>query len=432
MVAAPSSGSGKTVVTLGLLAHLKRTGVAAASLKAGPDYIDPAFHARATGRDCFNFDTWAMRPPTLSAAATHAGDGAGVVVCEGVMGLFDGASADEGATSDIARLTGWPVVLVVDARAQGASAAALVKGFATFRDNVRVEGVIFNRVGSERHQRVIRAVMERDVPDVRVLGMIPSHEGLALPSRHLGLVQAMEHDGLDAAIQRAATIVQRHVDVDALTAMATGWNAEGTVAPLPPLAQRIAVARDEAFAFAYPMVLEGWRAKGAQISFFSPLQDQAPAPDAGAVYLPGGYPELHAYRLASADRFKTGLSEAARRGAFVYGECGGYMVLGRGMTDADGTPHVMAGLLPLSTTFAERKLHLGYRRLKLIADTPLGPVHGRYRGHEFHYATVKSEGPAPNLFEALDADDRDVGRMGLVNGTVFGSFAHLIDREAKS
>jgi len=432
IIAAPSSGSGKTVVTLGILAHFRSQGVRVASMKSGPDYIDPAFHARATARACLNADCWAMRADTLMAAAASAGTDADLVVCEGVMGLFDGATATEGSTADIAEITGWPVVLVVDSRSQGASAAALVKGFATYRENVSIAGVIFNRVGSARHQRVIREAMHAALPKVPVLGMIPMEPGLELPSRHLGLVQASEHDGLGALMSRAGHVVSRHVDMDALRALATGWDASGEVKPLPPLGQRIAVARDEAFAFAYPMVLEGWRNQGAELSFFSPLDDEAPAADADAVYLPGGYPELHAYRLASAERFLGGVRDAAKRGAVVYGECGGYMVLGRGMQDADGTTHAMAGLLPLGTSFEERKLHLGYRRLVLIAETPLGSVHGKLRGHEFHYATITNEGPGAHLFEAQDADGLKLGRMGQVQDNVFGSFIHLIDREPKA
>jgi len=432
IIAAPASGSGKTVVTLGILGHLRAKGVRVASLKAGPDYIDPAFHARATGRACYNADNWAMRHETLSATVATASQDADMVVCEGVMGLFDGATSKAGATSDFAKLTGWPVILVVDSHAQGASAAALVKGFDSLRNDVSISGVIFNRVGSPRHQRVIRDAMTDAVPHIPVLGMIPMEGALELPSRHLGLVQAAEHASLNTIIRRAAQVIERHVDTDALQAMAYGWPAEGQVKPLPPLGQRIAVAQDEAFAFAYPMVLDGWRNQGAEISFFSPLDDEAPREDATAVYLPGGYPELHAYRLASADRFLEGLRAAAGRGAFVYGECGGYMVLGRGMQDADGTIHAMAGLLALGTSFEKRKLHLGYRAVKVIAETPLGPLHARFRGHEFHYASVSSEGPGDHLFEAEDADGAKVGRLGLASGNVFGSFVHLIDRQMKT
>lgn len=436
IIAAPSSGSGKTVVTLGLLAALKRDGVNVASLKVGPDYIDPVFHARATDKPCYNVDPWAMRTETLAGAVTQAGADAGMLLAEGVMGLFDGATVDAGSTADIAKLTGWPVILVVDARAQGASAAASVLGFNAFDANVQIAGVIFNRVGSEKHQRVIRQAMERVLPDVPVLGMIPGQDGLELPSRHLGLVQAAEHPDLANLVARAGRIVAHHVDLPALKALATQWTGQGKIIseakPLAPLGQRIAVAHDEAFAFAYPLVLDGWRKQGAELSFFSPLDDEAPASDADAVFLPGGYPELHAYRLASADRFLEGLRKAAKAGKTIYGECGGYMVLGRGMQDADGTTHAMAGLLPLGTTFEKRKLHLGYRKLVLIADTPLGRIHAKFMGHEFHYATVTSEGPGQHLFDASDADGRKLGQMGQAAGNVFGSFVHLIDRDVKT
>lgn len=431
IIAAPSSGSGKTVVTLGLLSALKQAGINVASLKSGPDYIDPVFHAQATDKPCYNLDPWAMRPETVAGAMAQVGMGADLLVTEGVMGLFDGATLDAGSTSDIAKLTGWPVIMVVDARAQGASAAATVLGFDRFDPDVNVAGVIFNRVGSEKHQRVIRQAMARVLPDVPVLGMIPWDEGLELPSRHLGLVQAAEHPDLTDMITRAGHVVARHVDLAALQSIASAWSATGEAKPLAPLGQRIAVARDEAFAFAYPLVLDGWRRQGVEISFFSPLDDEAPASDADAVFLPGGYPELHAYRLASAERFLDGIRDAANDGKTVYGECGGYMVLGRGMRDADGTTHAMAGVLPLGTTFEDRKLHLGYRRLVLIADTPLGRIHAKFKGHEFHYATVTNEGPGQHLFDAADAGGQKIGPVGQAVGNVFGSFVHLIDRDTK-
>jgi cobyrinic acid a,c-diamide synthase len=201
---------------------------------------------------------------------------------------------------------------------------------------------------------------------------------------------------------------------------------------LAPLGQRIAVARDPAFAFAYQAALGAWRAAGASVAFFSPLADEAPPPGCDAVYLPGGYPELHAARLSASATFRAGLRDAALRGAFIYGECGGYMVLGEALIDAAGNRHPMAGLLPLVTDFARRKLHLGYRRVRATVDTPLGARDAPYRGHEFHYATVASEGPGTALFRAADAAGRDLGATGLIAahgaGRVAGSFVHLIDQ----
>jgi len=428
IIAAPSSGSGKTVVTLGLLAALRARGVKVGSLKAGPDYIDPAFHAKATGHPCFNLDPWAMRTETLRASVAEAGALSTLLVVEGVMGLFDGATLDLGSTADIAKLTGWPIILVVDSRSQGASAAAQVLGFQTYRDDINLAGVIFNRVGSQKHQNIIRQAMNRVLPKLPVLGMIPWDQDLKLPSRHLGLIQAAEHDGLKTIIDRAAQCIESHVNVGAVHDLATTWSAAGDVKPLPPLGQHIAVAHDEAFSFSYPAVLKGWRNQGAEISFFSPLDDEAPKDDADAIFLPGGYPELHAYRLASAPNFLAKVRKAAADGKTIYGECGGFMALGESLQDRQGEHHEMLGLLPLQTSFAKRKLHLGYRKLTTLATTPLGAVGSVFCGHEFHYASITHQGEAENLFIAHDVEGTALGAIGLHTKTVLGSFAHLIDR----
>lgn len=430
VLAAPATGSGKTTLTLGLLRAFKRLGRRVAPLKAGPDYIDPAFHERAAGRPCFNLDGWAMGPSHLQGLASLGGEGAEAVIVEGVMGLFDGANVPEGAdgsTADLAVRLGWPVVLLLDASRMGASAGALLKGFATYRDDLRVAGVILNRLSGPGHLAMVERACRLACPDVAILGRVPRSDGVALPSRHLGLVQASEHPDLERMIERAADLVAAHVDLDALLALAAPAAISGPFSPLlPPLGQRIAVARDEAFAFAYAALLEGWRRQGAELGFFSPLDGQGPAPDADAVYLPGGYPELHGPRLAAAAGFLDGLRAAAARGAWIYGECGGFMVLGQSVADAEGRRHAMAGLLPLATSFHHRRLHLGYRRLELLADAPFGPAGSRLTGHEFHYATVESEGSASRLFEAWDASGAALGPIGLRNNTVLGSFGHLI------
>ena len=450
-VAAPASGSGKTTLTLGLLRRLAGQGVAVASAKAGPDYIDPAFHAAASGRPCLNLDAWAMRPETLGLAAARLATDATVIVCEGVMGLFDGAivgdaenrhkndDCNDGSTAALSRITGWPVVLVVDAAAQGASAAAVVKGFAEFRPGVRIAGVVFNRVGGDRHAAILKESCRAALPEVPVLGCLPRAAGVELPERHLGLVQAGEHPDLESFLESAARLVAEHVDVDALLSLARPFAssindpaspsvASSVAPPIPPLGQRIAVARDRAFAFAYPLVIDGWRAAGAEVTTFSPLADEAPEATADAVYLPGGYPELHGGKLAAAARFLAGLRARAEAGAVLYGECGGYMVLGRGLTDGHGRAHAMAGLLPVETSFASPKLHLGYRQARLPAAGPLGAAGAAYRGHEFHYAAIAAEGPGQPLFEAADAQGRGLGPAGLRAGSVMGSFIHLIDR----
>ena len=347
------------------------------------------------------------------------------------MGLFDGAVGGSGSTADLSVATGWPVVLVVDARGQGASAAALVRGFASHRQDVSVAGVIFNRIGGKRHGEILTRALADALPEIPVLGCLPRDEALALPERHLGLVQAGEHPALDAFLDRAAALAGAHIDLAALRALARpGAIGANTPSPLPSLGQRIAVARDDAFAFSYASVLDGWRAAGAEIFPFSPLADAAPEPDADAVYLPGGYPELHAGRLAANGVFLDGLRAAAARGAAIFGECGGYMVLGQGMVDADGARRRMAGLLALETSFAQPRLHLGYRRVETLVDSPLGPAGCRFAGHEFHYAATLAQGPGETLFAATDSSGADLGQTGLVDGNVAGSFIHLIDRAA--
>ena len=435
IVAAPASASGKTTVTLALLRALRRAGVAAGSFKVGPDYIDPAFHVAASGRACPNLDPWAMRPETIARLLGALQGGADLILGEGVMGLFDGATDGTGSTADVAALTGWPVLLVIDVRGQAASAAALLRGFAGHRADVRIAGVLFNRVGGRTHAEILhRAVAPLGIP---VLGCLPRTDEFALPERHLGLVQAGERADLAGFLDRAADRVARHVDLNALQALATPMRlsldgAAGAGAAVPPLGQRIAVAGDAAFSFAYPTLLEDWRGAGAELSVFSPLADEAPVTDADAVYLPGGYPELHAGRLAGNRTFLAGLRQAAARGATIFGECGGYMMLGTGLVDAEGRHHAMAGLLPLEASFADRRLHLGYRQARLAEACALGKPGQAFRGHEFHYASILDEGNGEPLFECRDATGRALGTSGRRRGTVFGSFVHLIDRTSEA
>jgi cobyrinic acid a,c-diamide synthase len=428
VISAPSSGSGKTTACLGLLAAMRARGLPVVSAKSGPDYIDPAFHAAATGCPCVTLDPWAATPDQLRARALRhirALEGSHLVI-EGAMGLFDGAPEPEyplgrGSTADVAAALGLPVVLVLDAAHMGQGAAAVAAGVAGFRADVHVAGVILNRLASSRHERIVRGAVETVLP---VLGALGRRDDLGLPSRHLGLVQAGERSDLEGFIARAAEWVASDCDVDAILAdSAYLHGAADPPAHIEPLGTRIAVARDLAFGFSYAHMLDDWRALGAEISFFSPLADEGPDKVADAVFLPGGYPELHAGALASAERFRSGMAAAAARGALIYGECGGYMVLGDGMFDENGARHRMLGLLRLETSFAKRQRHLGYRSL-----TPLGglPWHGVLRGHEFHYATtLKAEG-AP-LFLAHDAEGADLGETGLHAGRVMGSFAHVIE-----
>jgi len=428
IVAAPHSGAGKTTVTLALLAALVRRGLVVRAAKAGPDYIDPAFHAAATGAASFNLDSWAMPGELLDALAADAAGGCDIFVVEGVMGLFDGATAEfgrRGATADLAARFGVPVVLVLDVSRQAQSAAALVRGFAAHDQAVRIAGVILNRVGSERHRGIVAdAIAALGVP---VFGALPRDATLALPERHLGLVQAAEHADLSELIARLAATAERHCDLDAIAAAAAPLAIGGAMhAPaLPPPGQRIALASDRAFSFVYPHVIEAWRRNGAEILAFSPLADEMPPDAADCCWLPGGYPELHADSLAAARRFADGLRRFAQTRP-VHGECGGYMVLGQSLEDASGHAHAMTRLLGHSTSFAKRKLHLGYRSARLLSDSVLGRAGTTLRGHEFHYASLQSDiGDAP-FAEIADAQGRSLGKAGGRRGRVSGTFFHAI------
>lgn len=432
VVAAPRSGAGKTSVTLGLLGAWRQAGRAVAAAKAGPDYLDTAFHAAATGRPGINLDSFAMPPALLDGLAAQAGQGAGLLLVEGAMGLFDGLAGPpgrRGAASDLAARFGLPVLLVLDAAGAGQTHAAVLRGFATHDPTVRISGVVLNRIGSARHRAIVEAAM---VPlGIPVLGAIPRDAAPALPERHLGLVQAEEHPALEATLAAFAAMATQHLDLDAIAALAAPLALPGPVPPAGPLprlrppGQRIALARDAGFSFLYTHIIQGWRDQGAEIHAFSPLADEAPPEGCDACWLPGGYPELHAGRLAANARFLEGLRRFARTRP-VHGECGGHMVLGAAIEDAAGTRHAMAGLLGQVTSFARRRLHLGYRRATLLADGVLGPAGTRLRGHEFHYASVVQPGGDDPFAGIADGDDRALGAEGGRRGLVSGSFFHAI------
>ncbi len=430
IVAAPRSSAGKTTVTLAILSALRRRGMAVQAAKAGPDYIDPAFHQAASGRQSFNLDSWAMAPELIDALVERAATGADLLVIEGAMGLFDGipgAPRRSGATADLAARLRLPVLLVIDVSGQSQSAAALVRGFVSHDPEVAIGGIVLNRVGGERHRRLVAdAVGALGIP---ILGAIPRDTDLALPERHLGLVQAGEHGDLDERLAHLAGMAETHLDLDAIRRLAKApqLSAGRSGAPIAPPGQRIALARDAAFTFVYPHVLDGWREAGAEIATFSPLADEAPPEHCDSCWLPGGYPELHAERLADAGRFRESLARFALTRP-VHGECGGYMVLGESLTDGHGISYRMAGLLGHATSFAKPKLHLGYREARLLDSGPLGEAGTSLRGHEFHYAALTAEGSDPPLLELADGEGRKLGTCGGRRGSVTGSFFHAVAR----
>jgi cobyrinic acid a,c-diamide synthase len=430
VIGAPRSGSGKTTIALGLMRALKRQNVTVAPFKNGPDYIDPAFHAVAANAPGRNLDTWAMDRDLIFALLAQTCTGADIAICEGSMGFFDGAGSvgrvGTGASADISALTGWPQLLVLDVSGHAQSAAALAHGFRSFRPELGFAGVVLNRVASARHGALAKAALEQ--AGIPVLGALPRSDDTVLAERHLGLVQAQEVEGLSGWVDRLADLIERHVDLAAVQAAArTGGQWPAGELKVSPPAQRIAMAQDAAFSFVYPHLFSMWQASGAEILPFSPLADEPPDDRADICWLPGGYPELHAGRLAANNTFKAGMHRFAATRP-VHGECGGAMVLGQSLETADGACHGMLGLLSLQTSFAKRKLHLGYRRATVLQDHILGRQGSVLTGHEFHYSTVVSDGDAP-LFDATDGHGQALGPMGSRRDLVSASFFHMIDRE---
>jgi cobyrinic acid a,c-diamide synthase len=429
MVAAPRSGSGKTTATLGLLRAFRRRGVDVVGLKSGPDYIDPAFLAAASGRESVNLDSWAMPPKLLAALAGQTAGQSALALCEASMGLFDGVPAERGrtgASADVAAALAMPILLVIDVSGQAQSAAAMVKGCGTYDERLKVAGVIVNRVGSDRHRRlVVEAIEAMGAP---VVGALPRNDTIALPERHLGLVQAGETEALEARLEAIADFVERHVDCTRVLTLAGELDCPSSApapAALRPPGQRIALARDAAFSFVYPHLIRSWRAAGAEIVPFSPLADEPPPEECDLCWLPGGYPELHAGRLAAADRFRDGLRRFAETRP-VHGECGGYMALGQSLTDASGVAHPMAGLLGVKTSFEKRRMTLGYREARIASSCALGMKGVLLRGHEFHYATVATDGGDDPFAFVRDVYGAPEAPSGSRRGRVTGSFFHVI------
>ncbi|EGY25166.1 cobyrinic acid a,c-diamide synthase [Desulfovibrio sp. A2] len=481
VVAGTHSGCGKTTAALALMAALTRRGLRVQPMKSGPDYIDPGLHAAVTGRPGWNLDGWMCGPEGVRrsfARAVRAGEPHGapdIAIIEGVMGLHDGASADgpQGSTAEVAALLDAPVLLVADVRGMSRSAAALVAGYTRFDPSLRFAGMVCNRVGGPGHRDLLRRALDAHCPDIPLLGLLPRDATLGLPSRHLGLAQAHEHAawpelsarladwfeaGLDAAGQsldglltRCAAMAPRDATKIAtpenLTATAAKGLSEGA-----PRRIRIGIARDAAFSFLYPENLFLLEAAGAEPAFFSPLSDAALPPDIGGLLLPGGYPELHAPRLAANAPMLAAVRAFAALGRPVHGECGGFMYLMRSITDAEGTRHAMTGCLPAACRMDARLRALGYREAQTLRPSPFGPAGTVMRGHEFHYShldpavtaglagaaeTAKaaeadrptpSALPAPSALPVWSLRDRNgapLGPEGVCAGSVSGTYVHL-------
>jgi cobyrinic acid a,c-diamide synthase len=390
VIAAPASGSGKTTVATGLMGALRRAGHGVAPFKVGPDFIDPGYHALAAHRPGRNLDPVLVGDARIGPLYRHGSAGADIAVVEGVMGLFDGRIDDAftgtavGSTAHVAALLGAPVVLVVDARGQSHSIAALLHGFATFDSSVRIAGAILNRVGSPRHEEVLRQACEH--AGLSVLGAIPRSDELSVPSRHLGLITAIEHGRqASAAVEAMAALVGRHVDLDAIAALATShvtataWDPTATA----PVGRDVivALAAGKAFSFGYAEHGELLRAAGAEVVEFDPLTDPLP-PQTAALVVPGGFPEQFTTELSANDVVRQQINTLAASGAPIHAECAGLIYL---VDELDG--HPMCGVLSGSARFTDR-LTLGYRNAVTVAESPLHSVGDRVVGHEFHRTTV--------------------------------------------
>jgi cobyrinic acid a,c-diamide synthase len=430
VIAAPASGSGKTTVATGLIGALRRAGHAVAPFKVGPDFIDPGYHTLAAGRPGRNLDPVLVGERLIGGLYAHGAAGADIAVVEGVMGLFDGrismtaTAPAPGSTAHVAGLLGAPVILVVDARGQSHSIAALLHGFSTFDAATRVCGVILNRVGSPRHEQVLRQACEQ--AGVPVLGAIPRAGELELPTRYLGLVTAVEYGRrADLAVEAMTALVARHVDLAGVVAAAGSgtadqpWDPAVAVREVPGAHPTVAMATGKAFSFGYAEHAELLRAAGADVADFDPLVDALPD-GTDAVLLPGGFPEQFTAELSANDVVRRQINELVAAGAPVHAECAGLIYLA---AELDG--HPMCGVLAGSARFTPH-LTLGYRDAVAVADSPLYSAGEWVAGHEFHRTAVTfTENYQPAwVYRSHDTNEKAAVRDGAVHAGVHASYLH--------
>jgi cobyrinic acid a,c-diamide synthase len=417
VVAGTHSGVGKTSVTLGLIGALRRRRLTVQPFKVGPDFIDPLHHRHASGRPARNLDGWMLDPEINLERFARATADADVAVIEGVMGLFDGSDgkSERGSTAEMAKLLGLPVLLVIDASAMARSAAALIHGYTSFDPDLRVAGVILNNVGGEIHSDMIRDAVAGTVP---ILGALPRAKGLVVPERHLGL--HLPHEARTDYVEQLATLIETHIDLDALLRNSVIERLQAIAAPppLPPRA-RLAVARDEAFCFYYADNLELLEQAGAELVPFSPIDEPLPE-NIDGIYIGGGYPELHADKLAANTSTRDAIREFASAGGPIYAECGGLMYLAQTL-EIDGETHPLCGVLPFSTTMPA-PLAIGY-----VEITTTGGLFGSgqtARGHLFHHSAIAGEPATDRCYELKNSRGEET-QEGYLIQNVLASYAHL-------
>jgi len=432
IIAGTQSGVGKTTISIGIMAALAGRGLTVQPFKVGPDFIDPAYHAHVTGRPSRNLDGWMMGKRAVVESHAKGSAGADISVIEGVMGLFDGIGKGltEGSTSEVARLTGSPVVLVVDARSMAGSAAAVVKGFETLDPEVDIAGVILNRVGSARHEAMLRSAIKRHCR-ARVIGAVPRDEALDIPSRHLGLTTDVPGILTRKFLKRLTDTTEKNVDLDALVKISRRASSVKVPAPIarssrPKGTARLAVAMDEAFCFYYRDNLELLESFGLEIVPFSPLKDDGLPGGTSGIYIGGGYPEMYARGLGFNDFVKHDLAAAVAAGLPVYAECGGLMYLTRGITDLEGVFHPMVGVLPTRARMLERRKALGYREVTVTLSGSLFPRGKKARGHEFHYSEIEPmQAGVKHVYDVLSSGNKEHYREGYAKGGMLASYVHL-------
>lgn len=430
VIAGTNSGAGKTTVTLALMGALKAKGLSVQPFKAGPDFIDPGHHQAVTGRPSRNLDGWMLGEAVNRAVFSRASADADLSIIEGMMGLFDGSSpvTERGSTAELAKQLNAPVLLVIDGSAMARSAAAMASGYATFDSGLQVRAVLFNRVQSDGHYRLLREAVEAET-DLKVVGYLRPDASVAIPDRHLGLRTAIEQEQRDL-YGRLARSAAATVDLDLVETLArsAGEFVEGerpTPVPVAPLqSARIGCAYDAAFCFYYQDNLDLLEAAGAEIVTFSPLHD-VDVPAADLLYFGGGYPELYGEALAANITMRTAVRTYAERGGAVYAECGGLMYLTEAIRDGDGLRHEMTGVFQAEAVMRKAGFTLGYRTVEVAQPCLLGRPGRALRGHEFHYSTLEPKGPLHYACTLMDADGRAVGQDGLTAGNTLALYSHL-------
>ncbi len=412
VIAAPFSGAGKTLLSCGLIKAFRKRGFIVSPFKVGPDYIDPGYLSQAAGRPCYNLDPWMVSEAGVKRSFARGAKGAEIAVVEGVMGLFDGACGEFGSTAHVAKLLGLPVLLVFPAQRVAGTVAALIKGLFEFDPELEFLGVVLTKVASLRHEKILLSALDK--AGLPVLGVVPYRDELRLPERHLGLVLAEEVD--------LETIdLSSYLDLDQIIDRLGCTEFEDLSLPLGHPRVTIAVARDEAFSFYYQENLDLLEEAGARLCFFSPLRDPFPE-EAQVLYLGGGYPELHAQRLSAREGLLKGIKEKIRAGMLVLAECGGFMFLQKEVR-IKGKGYPMSGVLEGVAELSTRLKALGYRQIKTLTKSPLGPEGLLLRGHEFRYSALTRD-----LFRGLEVFDAFGMRkktFGVVEERLFASYVHL-------